>query len=211
MPTEELRPSTPSVPFQPLLNSTPIAQKQKDYASEKDFAKVFKPSVSVCVDWPSGPKKRSLRDDLVPLGKSLIKGTYNQIAFAAWKSPGLRDGIISVMKREINKECCSLCSVKNASIFRKTSKEDMLNFSWQNVANELEEKAPILHTFLKAASTPAKRSDHQHAKSKWLSGTCMAAAVLLKNRSRYMTAVQLLITVIIQHSGLMVISNLIFY
>ena len=35
-------------------------------------------------------------------------------------------GILEVVKREINKECCSLWSTKNPSILRKTSKEDLL-------------------------------------------------------------------------------------
>ena len=78
----------------------------------------------------------------------------------------------------------------------------MLQFSLGKVEEELELKAPILKAVLKAASVPKSKEDADE--SKWLPATTMAAAVLLKNRSPYMTAVQLLITVIIQHSGLMV-------
>ena len=201
----------------PIICSTPTAGKRSKVADlspsddrEKLKSKV-EPSVVISVDWASGIKTRSLACDLIPLGKSLIRGTYKQIAVAAWKSPGLRRGIIEVVKREINKECCSLCSSKSPSILRKTSKDDMLDFSWKNLANELEDKAPTLQTILKGASRPSinktrlvEAGNECHNEIKWLPATCMAAAVLLKNRSRYMTAVQLLITIIIQHSGLMV-------
>lgn len=209
----------------PIVSSTPYnagkRSRVRNHPPSDDnekFKSKVEPSVVISVDWASGIKTRSLVNDLIPLGKSLIKGTYKQIAVAAWKSPGLRRGIIEVIKREINKECCSLCSSKNPSILRKTSKDDMLDFSWKNLANELEEKAPTLQTILKGASRPlineaksVEVGNECQNESKWLPATCMAAAVLLKNRSRYMTAVQLLITIIIQHSGLMVSTYFITY
>ena len=205
----------------PIICSTPRhsdkrSKKRSRFPYNDQCESKVEPSVVISVDWVSGMKTKSLASDLIPLGKSLIKGTYRQIAVAAWKSPGLRRGIIEIVKREINKECCLLCSSKIPSILRKTSKDDLLEFSWKNLANELEEKAPTLQTILKSASFPLNNEaklieggKECEKEIKWLPATCMAAAVLLKNRSRYMTAVQLLITIIIQHSGLMVSNQLI--
>ncbi len=180
--------------FSPISCSTPHhASKRsrvKSHSPSNDHDKCKRKvelSVVISVDWASGMKTRALGSDLIPLGKSLIKGTYKQIAVAAWKGPGFRRGIVEVIKREINKECCSVCSREKPSILRKTSKEDMLDFSWKSLGNELEEKAPILQAILKSASRPlineAKAENENQNETKWLPATCMAAAVLFKNRS----------------------------
>ena len=182
--------------IQPQLQSTPFKKKA---AKKTPTQKV---PVKLIVHWPSGVKTRMLSDDLIPLGKSLVNGSFKQIAAAAWKSEGLRNALLAVLKKEVQKECTYLCSRKVPSCLRQTSKEEMLQFSLGKVEEELELKAPILKAVLKAASVPKSKEDADE--SKWLPATTMAAAVLLKNRSPYMTAVQLLITVIIQHSGLMV-------
>eukprot|EP00112_Aurelia_sp_Birch-Aquarium-sp1_P015733 Seg3510.1 transcript_id=Seg3510.1/GoldUCD/mRNA.D3Y31 product="hypothetical protein" protein_id=Seg3510.1/GoldUCD/D3Y31 len=183
---------------QPQSQSTPLKQKA---ATTKRIPSEQVP-VKLIVNWPSGVKTRTLLDDLIPLGKSLINGSFRQIASAAWKSEGLRKALLAVLKKEVQKECTCLCSRKVPSCLRQTSKEKMLQFSLGMVEQELEQKAPILKAVLKVASVPRSKEDADE--SKWLPATTMAAAVLLKNRSSYMTAVQLLITVIIQHSGLMV-------
>ncbi len=121
------------------------------------------------------------------------------------KCEGLKNALIFVFTKEVQKECTALCSKKVPSSLRQTSKESMLEFSLSKFEKELEEKAPLLRAILKAASLPRLKDANE---SKWLLAATMAAAVLLKNRSPYMTAVQLLITVIIQHLGLMVRMNL---
>ena len=46
--------------------------------------------VSVKLQWLNSQKERGLPDDLQSLGEILVRGTYTQIANAAWKSAALR-------------------------------------------------------------------------------------------------------------------------
>ena len=90
-----------------------------------------------------------------------------------------------------------------------TDKQSMLSLSMEKVSAEIKDRAPFLHSVLSSAcinprSQAAKKTSNFGA-------IAMAAAICLKNRSRYMTSVQLLITVFLYHSNWMVsISKLLF-
>ncbi len=77
--------------------------------------------VDVCVKikWPSKDRERKLPEDLESLGKMLARGTYKQIATAAWKNPSIKKELTELMARDIDKECNKLCSKKNPSCLRK--------------------------------------------------------------------------------------------
>lgn len=105
------------------------------------------------------------------------------------------------MVKLVIKECDGLCSSKCLSYFRKTGKEDLMNFSFDEYERNMEERAPLLHAVLQAASMgKSKMSDEQYLPP----SVCMAASVCSKNRSPYMKGLQLLNRIITQHSGLMV-------
>ena len=164
-------------------------------------------SVNIKVTWTSGTRQRDLPKDLISIGTMLCRGTYKQIANAVMKNQSIRSEVIKLVMKDIDRECTKLCrkgSSKHAiktSILQKTSPEDMLNFSFQSLWNELKETAPLLLNALNVASIrPKKKLKTEDT----IYSACMAAAVCLKNRSPKMTAVQLLITMIIQHSGMMV-------
>ena len=74
-----------------------------------------------------------------------------QVANAAWRCSKVREHIIHLFLKEINQECSAMCSKKNPSILRKTSKEDIVNFSLTKLENELKERTPLLRSVLMAA------------------------------------------------------------
>ena len=84
-----------------------------------------------------------------------------------------------------------MCSSKDPSCFRSTKAQDVTKFSFSKVEGELQKRAPLLSAVLWTASLRKP-------------SVCMAAAVLLKNRSPCMTLLQLINTIIIYHSGIMV-------
>ena len=84
-----------------------------------------------------------------------------------------------------------MCSSKDPSCFRSTKAQDVTNVSFSKVEGELQKRAPLLSAVLWTASLRKP-------------SVCMAAAVLLKNRSPCMTLLQLINTIIIYHSGIMV-------
>ncbi len=141
--------------------------------------------------------------------------------------------------KEIDKECIRLCGTKkedkpsnskraqkiaskspakvkpanstevSPSCLRLTKKEDILQFKLENLDIELKEQAPLMRSALMAMSwrrSKLKDYDVFHAPS-----ICMSAAVCLKNRSTRMTAMQLIISLMLQHSGFVVSKGSMYY
>ena len=119
-----------------------------------------------------------------------------------WRHLELRQNILQCIAKELDKECSGLCSIKQPSCLRETSKQQMLNFSFEEMDRELQGRAPLLRMVLRAASL--RQSKKMESDLFLLPETCMAASICLKNRSPHMTALQLLVTIILQHSGMMV-------
>lgn len=160
--------------------------------------------VSVKVKWPSKNKERKLPEDLQSLGKMLVRGTYKQIANAAWKNANIKKELIKLMARDIDKECTQLCSKKNPSCLRKTDKESLLSFTMEKFYDELRERAPLFHSMMSAASVNSRSRSKAPENEVLHAGTAMAAAVCLRNRSKFMIAVQLVITIFLYHSNWLV-------
>ena len=133
------RPST-STPVKESISTTKISESLPAISPiEKSMKKT---DVIVKVNWPSKESLRKLPDDLESLGKMLVRGTYKQIAFAAWKNPGVNTHLRELMVKEISKEAAGLCSSKDPSCFRKTDKDSMLQLSMERVSSELKDRAP---------------------------------------------------------------------
>ena len=186
------------VPGQPSASSTPVA-KPLPPANAPAKAETI---VTVEVQWESKTRRRILPADLCSLGKMLCRGTYTQIARAAWRNDKLREQLVLLFLKEIDKECTGMCSSRRPSMLQKTAKEDILKFSLTALEEELKARMPLFRSVLLAASV--RRNKEKSSDHFWMPAVCMASAICLKNRSVYMTAMQLLNTIFIQHSGLMV-------
>ena len=145
------------------------------------------------VKWPSKNAQRKLPKDLESLGKMLLSGTYKQIAHAAWTNHSIKSSLTELMLKDIEKEATKLCSKKNPSILRTTDKQSMLSFSMEKVSDEIKERAPLFHSVLSAASINSRSRATKEISH--FGPIAMAAAVCLNSRSKYMTAVQLLVTI----------------
>ena len=100
------------------------------------------------VKWPSKNKERKLPEDLESLGKMLARGTYKQIANAAWKNENIKKELTVLIAKDIDNECIQLCSDKNPSFLRMTGKESLLSFTVEKLYDELGERAPLFHSVL---------------------------------------------------------------
>ena len=172
----------------PLSHSTPIKGRQPAIA---------RTSVNVKVLWPSKTLEKTLHPELESLGKMLVRGTFKQIANAAWNSKEIRKHLTVNVLKQIDKECSSLCSRKDPSCLRSPSKHKMLDFSFEKENEELQERAPLFYSVLVASGCNRKKTD----KSSWIPAVGMAASVLLRNRSPYMNAVQLMLGIFLYHSN----------
>eukprot|EP00795_Rhopilema_esculentum_P010125 gene10125-18788_t len=187
-------------------------------------------TVSVKVCWKSKTREKNLPKDLISVGAMLCRGTYKQLAYAVWKHPSLRAHIIEAFCKEVDKECVQYClptkekpgdSIRSAKILRNspsklkradgiytarnclrlTGKDDMLGFTFDKLDKELKQQMPLSRSVL---MTMCWRSSKRKEDDLFLTPAVgMAAAVCLKNRSKRMTAVQLIISTMMQHSGFM--------
>ncbi len=89
---------------------------QRDNVDE--HGKPSKTKVSVEVAWPSQTRKRDLSPALQSLEKMLLRGTFKQIASAAWKCKDLIPNLVAEVLKTINKELTSLCTRKSPSLLR---------------------------------------------------------------------------------------------
>lgn len=163
--------------------------------------------VTVSINWTDRTKVNVLKPELSSLGKMLCRGTMKQIARAAWKCEQVRTHLFAEVAKQIHKECIIMCAKgsnketkkRTDSCLRKTSKESIIAFSFDELINELKERAPLLTLVLKTAAL--RKLDGEE---KWKQSVGVAAAICLRNRSKNMTALQLLISIIIRHSGFVV-------
>ncbi len=185
----------------------------------------------VKVAWKSATRQRQLPDHLVSVGSMLCRGSGKQFAYAVWRNPFLRPHLIEAFCKEIERECAQYCApsktkprdsiraakiTKNSpcklkkvmqnefpsSCLRLTGKEDILDFTFEKLSQELKMRMPLSQMVL---MTMCWRNNKRKEEDLFFTpAVCMAAAVCLKNRSRRMTAVQLILSLMMQHSGFIV-------
>ncbi len=187
-----------------LATETNVSKRVKENTEKK------KPSdcpVSVSIEWSDRTKVNVLKPELSSLGKMLCRGTTKHIAKAAWNCAIIKSHLYIEVAKEIHKECILMCAKgsnknnkkRSDSILRKTDKENIVSFSFDDLCSELNERASLLTLVLKTTSLRKLNKEE-----KWKQSVGVAAAVCLCNRSRNMTAMQLLISIIIRHSGFVV-------
>ncbi|XP_065068431.1 uncharacterized protein LOC135693787 [Rhopilema esculentum] len=128
----------------------------------------------------------------------LCRGTLSQIARSIWRCKPIRKDLVKEIAGEINKECIQMCRKSEPSCLRRTGPEDIASFSFEMLSKELDEHAPITKTIMMAASIcKEKKGDDEN----WINAVCVAASILLRNRSQQMNAFQLILSTILKHCG----------
>jgi len=110
----------------------------------------------------------------------------------------LRETVLLLVLDQLESECSKLCQNSSPpSLFAKVPVSEVQEFQWDKFIQELKEKAPL---FLQILSSITSRNDHRiklKSSRAHHPGICMAAAVVLKERSQKMTGVQSLISLIL--------------
>ncbi|XP_028394529.1 uncharacterized protein LOC114518730 [Dendronephthya gigantea] len=91
-----------------------------------------------------------------------------------------------------------MCSRKRPSCLRSPSKDQLQSFSFQKLNNEMENRALFLKAILHAACVNNRNANRP---DEWMPTIGMAAAVLLRNRSSRLNAIQLLLSILLYHSS----------
>ena len=100
-------PPPTALSFQPRLISTPLTKESDAEPADvpMQIDATTRTVVTIEVQWQSRTKRKVLRDDLSSLGKILCRGTYKQIARAAWRNSNIREQLVLLVLHEIDKEC----------------------------------------------------------------------------------------------------------
>lgn len=70
------------------------------------------------------------------------------------------------------------------------------------VCGEMAERCPLMYSFLLSVAIPSKSS--KKSTLKWLPSVAVAGSILLKERCRFMTALQIALMLCIKHCGFQV-------
>ena len=140
--------------------------------------------------------------------KSLVKGVARKsttaIAQQAMEHPQVRKKVVTILKRDIQKEIRNLCSKTNPSILRNSEPESLMNFSWELVTSELRERAPTLHSLLcscievkrrQRRSTKGKKTKSNRPSNTAVMGVC--TAILLRHNNVHMNLLQRIVGVLL--------------
>lgn len=157
------------------------------------------------LNYPASDKtyKSVLVKELEPLGKALARrGSYKQIAVAAFSCQPLKNCLINKTLDTLQKECDDLCSKKKPSLLRK-SEADMKNFSLFQLCHEWKERAPLFYSFLMTCSS-GYHYNKDDKRLDWSPAIAVAGSALLKKRNVHMNATASLISVMVRQSGIQV-------
>lgn len=133
----------------------------------------------------------------------MVIGNAKSVASSALKVNSLEDKITEALGQSITDELKGLCATSNPSILRKTSKEDLLQFSWNNVFAELREQAPVFLQFIQASVQNPSHSRNVHNKGDALiPPMCDAACQLIAVFNEGMCTSRRIKSVILKKGGL---------
>ena len=160
-----------------------------------------------------------LQKSLESLGCALLRGTWTQMARAAFRVKELRAELIKCTLRQLSIE-----PPKTSSILRNKTAEGIRNLSLKDVCDEWKQQTPLLHSFLMTTASPSERNQQRRAKKNlfpaneeanssvahcdWLPSVAVARSILLKQRSHSMNAVQFMVMMLIKYSGFQVCFNM---
>jgi hypothetical protein len=84
---------------------------------------------------------------------------------------------------------------------RKTGKDDIVNFNFQSLCEEWQDRAPIFYPFLTTVGISYASKD-----AKWLPSVALAGSVLLKQRNSQMNATAITLGIMLKTGCLQVIT-----
>lgn len=127
--------------------------------------------------------------------KPMVKTTrFKQPSYTArtlFKTPTVHDATLREVLSTVKHECESMCKVvPSSSVLRSSSICGLKEMQWTSVLDEMKVRAPVLLSILTEAATGGSGSSIRTPAPSIIG---MAAAVLLKARSRNMCKLQAMI------------------
>lgn len=119
---------------------------------------------------------------------------YNKSPYTArtlLRSSPLKGTVIKEITCIVRREVHQLCSTKyGASVLRDTTSTSLTHFSWKPFLSELQSRAPTLYAVIKSATEKPRKGLNPSA-------ICVAAALILKSRNKFLSQIQAVISVLL--------------
>lgn len=142
----------------------------------------------------------TLPASLHSLGKALWKGDMNEVVVSIFNNPELADAIVNQLTSIIDAECSTISQRSVISPFRKMSINEMVNFQWSTLIDDLSVKAPTLYRILSSVVAHSDSRNKVKLDATHAPGLCMTTAVLLKERNREICGVQSIVSMLLHYS-----------
>ena len=138
-----------------------------------------------------GPRSYNLTPSRKKMGKAIARGSRLSIATQCLNDEDISKHVIKKVGRMVHSEIVALCSDRVDSTLKHHSRDELLNFKWGDIYDELQQHAPILLEILLAATaTNCARPNREALIS-------MCAAMICKLRSPHMNAAQKILSLIL--------------
>ena len=149
------------------------------------------------------PVHRFMSTTLRPIALALYRGNWQSIAQSVMKCDALSHIVVDLVLKRLQAECEHLCSRSINSKLRQSTPHDLQSFNWMSICSELKQEAPLLFAMLTTAGAPPRpRNVHKGAtEESRYPAICTAAAVLLKERCDFMSALQHLLGILLFHGN----------
>ena len=145
-----------------------------------------KSTVTITLTYPSKTIKQELTGEYEVIGKALIHKNSLAIAKAVLRSKDVRNKVVERILRILQEEINGLCSSRNPSILRKSTRDDLINFDLEKLCYEWKERAPLFYSVLLTCCLSPRKSAVNDAK--WFPAMAVAGSVILKERNQHMSA-----------------------
>ena len=137
------------------------------------------------------PFTTNLGEPYCRIGRALAGGHPDTIAKAVFNHSEIRDILIKKMIEMVDAECLVLCrNEKETSPFKKMTLEQLTEFKWYTLVQELETKAPTLWNMLTTIISHNDKRNQRKQGAVHYPAICMAVATILKERNKNMVGVQ---------------------
>lgn len=169
------------------------------------------------MQYPSKPVRIVLAEEWkAKVIRQVATGEVEMAARNMLQHKNVEEVILRKVENMIQNECQDLCAKKNPSILRSTGPDHLVKLRDVQVHNELRDRAPTLHRFLRAAAFNKRAQRKKERvdggrrnrvvgknvrKDRSVPAVSMAGSLLLRCRSTEMSANAYRISALLWHAG----------
>ena len=153
---------------------------------------------------------------LKTLTRSTARTNRSSIARQAMHDRRIREKVLNIVQKDIQKEMAVMCAKKTGSLLRASSPETLQKFTWDALVEELQVNGPTLYNILKGCVAVKRRERAAVTKTKGAkknakegpeggtksSGKCMTEKTVKSKRPSDSTVLGMCASILLRHKNL---------